>query len=78
MYRHYKVIRMTSKANRIIKGLFSLYMDDPLIMPVDGQKASISQIQHLTEKDRAIVIADFIAGMTDKFAIEEYRRLFEI
>ena len=78
MYRHYKVIRMTSKASRIIKSLFSLYMNEPEIMPFDTQKLSIPQFIPLAEKDRAIFIADFIAGMTDKFAIEEYRRLFEI
>jgi dGTPase len=78
MYRHYKVMRMTSKASRIIKGLFSLYMNEPDIMPFDTQKSPMLQLSALPEKDRAIFIADFIAGMTDKFAIEEYRRLFEI
>lgn len=79
MYRHYKVIRMTAKANRIIKNLFSLYMSQPEIMPFDTQKLSISCHDKTScDKDRAIFIADFIAGMTDKFAIEEHRRLFEI
>lgn len=78
MYRHYKVIRMTSKANRIIKSLFDIYMNEPDIMPFDVQKMTEKKISQLSQKDRAIFIADFIAGMTDKFAIEEYRRLFEI
>jgi dGTPase len=84
MYRHYKVLRMTSKASRIIKNLFLLYLNEPDIMPFDTQKLSllndkkVSNERASNEKSRAIFIADFIAGMTDKFAIEEHRRLFEI
>lgn len=74
MYRHYKVISMTSKAKRIVKNLFSIYMSEPDIMPFDTQKKSLPS----DEKRCAIFIADFIAGMTDKFAIEEHKRLFEL
>lgn len=74
MYRHYKVICMTSKASRIIKNLFSIYFNEPEIMPFDDKKLIIPH----DDKHRAILIADFIAGMTDKFAIEEHRRLFEL
>ncbi len=74
MYRHYKVLRMTAKASRVIKNLFSLYISEPEIMPFDTEKSAIPHNQ----KDRAIFIADFIAGMTDKFALEEHRRLFEL
>lgn len=74
MYRHYKVISMTSKANRIVKNLFSLYMSEPEIMPFDAYKRQTPQ----GDRSRAIIIADYIAGMTDKFAIEEHRRLFEL
>ena len=74
MYRHYKILRMTSKAGRIIKNLFLFYMNEPDIIPFDSQKSMIP----VSIKERAIFIADFIAGMTDKFAIEEHRRLFEL
>lgn len=84
MYRHYKVLRMTSKASRIIKDLFLLYLNEPDIMPFDTQKLSLLNDKKFVDektsnkKTWAIFIADFIAGMTDKFAIEEHRRLFEI
>ncbi len=79
MYRHYKVLRMTSKASRIIKNLFLLYLNEPNIMPFETQKLSLLNDKKFSdERNRAIFIADFIAGMTDKFAIEEHRRLFDI
>ncbi len=84
MYRHYKVLRMTSKASRIIKNLFLLYLNEPDIMPFDTQKLSLLNDKKFgdektsNQKELAIFIADFIAGMTDKFAIEEHRRLFDI
>ncbi|MFT6071887.1 MAG: dGTPase [Alphaproteobacteria bacterium] len=74
MYRHYKVLRMTSKAKRVIHSLFKVYFDEPDIMPFNDNNHVIPS----DVKDKAIFITDFIAGMTDKFALEEYRRLFEL
>jgi len=74
MYRHYKILRMTNKAKRVVHDLFQIYFEQPEIMPYDYKKDSLSK----NDKDHAVKVADFIAGMTDKFALEEYRRLFEL
>jgi dGTPase len=73
MYRHYKVNRMTGKARRVVGELFQLYVDDPDRLPTewfamtDGAGATVT----------ARVVADYIAGMTDRFALDEHRRLFD-
>jgi dGTPase len=70
LYRHYRVNRMSSKAQRIIRDLFAAFHDDPKLMPDEFQLRA-SEI-----KPRAV--ADYIAGMTDRYAIREYRRLFTV
>ncbi|WP_321390921.1 deoxyguanosinetriphosphate triphosphohydrolase [Emcibacter sp.] len=74
MYRHYKVCRMTSKAKRVVRDLFALYMEEPECLPEKWQE----RLTDLDEQDRARHIADFIAGMTDRYALMEHRRLFDI
>jgi len=74
MYRHYKVNRMTSKARRIVGGLFELYMAEPGILPPEWR----AQAEGKSRADAAASICDFIAGMTDRFAIEEHKRLFDL
>ncbi|TMS59308.1 deoxyguanosinetriphosphate triphosphohydrolase [Imbroritus primus] len=69
LYRHYQVMRMSSKAGRIITDLFELFMDDPRLLPQQYQADG---------KDQPRLIAHYIAGMTDRYAIREYRRLFEV
>jgi dGTPase len=70
LYRHYQVMRMTAKARRIVADLFAAFMDDPRLLPPDHQaRAAI---------DRPRAIADYVAGMTDRYAIKEHRRLFAI
>jgi len=71
MYRHWKVNRMTAKARRVTEELFRLLHGDTSLLP-DGWRALAG------EKDgarAALVVADYIAGMTDRFALEEHRRL---
>ncbi len=70
LYQHYQVLRMTNKARRIISDLFGAFMDDPRLLPPQYQQMAI------TDKPRAI--ADYIAGMTDRYAIREHRRLFAV
>lgn len=70
LYHHYKVNRMSAKANRIIQDLFTAFMADPNLMPDEHQQAA--------EKDQARAVADYIAGMTDRYAIREHKRLFAI
>lgn len=69
MYRHYRVVRMQVKAERLISDLFNAYRSEPLMLPATAQ-ASVSQ--HGLER----AICDYIAGMTDRYAIEEHQKLF--
>ena len=70
LYHHYKVNRMSAKAVRIVKELFEVFFSDPSLMPPEHlQNANI---------DKARAVADYIAGMTDRFAIREHRRLFTV
>jgi dGTPase len=70
LYQHYRVNRMSAKAQRIIRELHVVFMQDTGLMPDDYQLRAI--------KDKARAVADYIAGMTDRYAIREYRRLFSI
>ncbi|MBZ5704009.1 MAG: deoxyguanosinetriphosphate triphosphohydrolase, partial [Acidobacteriia bacterium] len=72
LYRHYRVIRMTEKAGRVLERLFNAYMSEPRQMP--------GHVLILHERDGepiARVVADYIAGMTDRFALDEYKKLFD-
>jgi dGTPase len=69
MYTHYRVNRMKSKARRILDSLFRAYQEDPALLPPPYQQKTRSE-----GKER--IICDYIAGMTDRFAIEEYEKLF--
>ena len=71
LYQHYQVNRMTSKARRIIKELFEAFMQEPRLLPPDYQVPTDVQKQ-------ARKVADYIAGMTDRYAMREHRRLFFI
>ncbi len=74
MYRHYLVNRETSKSRRIVQDLFALLMDEPGCLPPEWQ----ARFAGRDEKRRARVICDYIAGMTDRYAILEHRRLFQL
>ena len=71
LYQHHRVRRMTAKAGRVMKGLFEAYMEDPRQMPphvVARESASMPM---------ARVVADYIAGMTDRFALDEHAKLYD-
>lgn len=70
LYRHYQVMRMTNKARRIVRELFGAFMDDIRLLPTDHRERA--------EVDRPRAIADYVAGMTDRYAIKEHRRLFAV
>ena len=70
LYHHYKVNRMSAKAMRIIRELFDVFFSDPSLMPQEHQVNA--------RFDKARAVADYIAGMTDRFAIREHRRLFTV
>ncbi len=77
LYQHYRVRRMSYKSHMIIKRLFDVFMNDPYLLPLE----TLVEVQRLQEQlgndaGRARAIADYIAGMTDRYAIVEYERLF--
>ena len=61
---------MTNKARRIVGDLFAAFMEDPQILP--------PQYQAMAREDKPRAIADYIAGMTDRYAMKEHRRLFAV
>src|SRR5499427_8158371 len=73
MYRHYRVNRMSSKARRVIHDLFSLYLAEPQCLPREWRDNAGGP----DEPQTARVAADYLAGMTDRFALDEHHRLFD-
>ncbi len=77
VYKHYKVRRMTAKAQRVMRELFDAFLADPALMP-DEHEATGARLESVRgPAGRARAVADYIAGMTDRYAILEHRRLFE-
>jgi dGTPase len=74
MYRHYRVNRTRSQAKRLLADMFKLFMAEPDTLPTEWQERALAR----DETGRARVVCDYIAGMTDRFAIEEHRRLFHL
>lgn len=72
LYRHFQVNRMRVKASRIVRELFDAFMTDPVLLPPDYQVAAGDTFK------QARKIADYIAGMTDRYAIREHRRIFSL
>jgi dGTPase len=77
VYRHYKVLRMTAKARRVITALFEAFLNDINLMPTEHRDAAHRAHQSHGDPGRARAVADYIAGMTDRYAILEHRRLFD-
>jgi len=73
MYRHWKVRRTRRKAAQIVREMFGIFMDDPGMLPDGWQKWALD----VPKQQQARVIGDYIAGMTDRFAIDEYRKLVD-
>jgi dGTPase len=74
MYRHYKLNRMTSKAKRVVTELFKLLVKEPECLPDELQ----AKCKDTSSADTARVVADHIAGMTDRYALDEYQNLFDV
>ena len=72
VYRHADVQRVRVEADRVVRRLFAAFMADPAAMPAEWRGAAGGR-----EADRARSAADYIAGMTDRFAIAEHRRIFD-
>ncbi|MEQ8664306.1 MAG: deoxyguanosinetriphosphate triphosphohydrolase [Rhodospirillales bacterium] len=74
MYRHYKLNRMTSKARRVVSDLFRLLVAEPGCLPTEWRRQAAGP----GEPETAALVADYIAGMTDRLALDEHRRLFDV
>jgi dGTPase len=77
LYQHYRVHRMSRKAQLVIKSLFQAFMDDIRLLPMDTYKNTLKEYNATGDQGRATAIADYIAGMTDRYAIREYERIFD-
>jgi dGTPase len=85
LYRHYRVMRMANKAKRVVTGLFDAFIDDPRLLPPAYQargpvaEESANDAAAPTHgSSQARLVAHYIAGMTDRYALKEYQRLFVI
>lgn len=74
MYRHDRVGQIMERARRVVRDLFEAYMNDPALLPSTWQYAGLAQDQGRYARQ----VCDFIAGMTDRYAIEEHKRLFDL
>ena len=70
LYKHHRVVRMQTKAERIVEDLFTVYSERPEILPSEI-------LRKAEEADRYRSICDYLAGMTDRFAQQEHRKLFD-
>lgn len=70
LYRHYRVVRMAMKAEHILTDLFKAYQAQPSMLPAHYQ-------DRIKPKEMERTICDYLAGMTDRFAVEEHQRLFD-
>jgi len=73
MYRHHSVLKMTNQAMRVVSDLFAAFMNDTGLMPVEWRARAKAR----DEARLARLVADYIAGMTDSFALSEHDRLFK-
>ena len=73
MYRHYKVMRATTKARRVVEDLFSLLLSEPRLLPADWR----DRCKGPGAPETALEVCDYVAGMTDRFALDEHARLFD-
>lgn len=80
LYYHHKVYRMTRKAQLVIEGLYDAFINDLRLLPPEHQALAKNYQQEKNKKDsgKALAVIDYIAGMTDRYARAEYKRLYEI
>jgi dGTPase len=69
MYRHYRVVRMQKKAEKVLTDMFTAYLAEPTMLPDQFQ-------EQFDDKGKERTICDYLAGMTDRFAVDEYQKLF--
>ena len=76
LYEHYRVRRMTSKAARVLEALFEAFMGDPRLLPPETEAKLAAHEKISAKNGKARAVADYVAGMTDRYAFREYERLF--
>jgi len=77
LYRHERVMEMTTRANCVVTGLFELYFSDPSSMPQEHAEKAEQWADEQGETGRARAVADYVAGMTDRYALSAYQRLID-
>ncbi len=77
MYKHYRVLRMTTKARKVISDLFAAFFAAPELMPIEHQHIAAQKREKAGASGLARAVADYIAGMTDRYAVLEHQRVFD-
>ena len=73
MYRHYRVSRMASKARRVVGDLFRFFNEEPECLPTEWGQQSGSPASPKTAR----LVGDYVAGMTDRYALDEHAKIFD-
>ena len=76
LYRHWRLVRMAAKAQRVLEALFEAYVQEPAQLP-GGVQARLAASEAAAIEPLERIICDYLAGMTDRFALDEYARLFD-
>jgi len=74
MYRHARVLEIMTRAQRVIRDLFTAYLDDPKLLPADWREDPFADDRNRFARQ----VCDFIAGMTDRYALDQHKRLFDL
>jgi len=77
VYKHFRVLRMTTKARNVVQSLFQAFFDAPELLPGEHQDVALQSREKHGDRGLARAVADYIAGMTDRYAILEHQRLFD-
>jgi dGTPase len=77
LYRHYRVHRMSHKAGNVISKLFTAMLNDLRLMPPEYREKAQREEEENGDSGRARIVSDYIAGMTDRYAIKEFKRIFD-
>lgn len=76
LYRHHRVVGMSAKAERILAELFEAFMEESRLLPDEPYREIMGESPEQREQSCARIVADYIAGMTDRYALSEHQRLF--
>jgi dGTPase len=78
LYRHWRVMRMSSKAHRVLTQLFQLYVNESWLLPQHVQERIATRLaQPGLNEDKERIVCDHMAGMTDRYALQEHQKLFD-